>query len=323
MKALILFLALIIAICSDMYCQMTQHLLGPVAAYKGQHANTKIPYLMYTPKDLTVHPTRRYPVIITYHGIGERTELYSTMSSVSTGDLPDLLISGTGLPPYYSTATSALSGKKWKIPGSTFGDWRDSTEFWVYSPQCWQGYSFFYPIYTVRMLEVIKANPNVDTNRIYMVGLSFGGGAILTHLQDKFISDQIAGAFESCAGYSRYTWADPDSSNYLSFGDWNGYLLAMHSRNDSTTDPVLMCCPRGDGSWHTTRAVDSLNNRAKSKTTVEYYNYTTGSHVIWDRAYNPLNAATNYSLYNGQTMNWSVPFQERLLRYTNAQNRRQ
>ena len=321
MKRLILLLLVSISICAE--CQMTQHLIGPLPAYNGQHANTKIPYLKYTPASVASNPNKKYPVIVSFHGIGERTELYSTMASVSTGDLPDLLVSGTGLPYFYATSTSALVGDTWR-------PYNDATqpayEFIVYAPQCWQGYSYFYPIYGDAMLDEIEKNPNADLDRVYFVGLSFGGGAVLTMLQDPNISDRVAAAFSSCAGYSRYIWDSPQHSDYgntsTGFAGWNGLLIIQHSINDSTTDPAVMCCPRGKGSWHSDRAVDSINNRYKGKTTVEYYQYTTGGHVIWDRAFNPANASVNYSLNNGQTMNWSMPLFSRLLTRTRTKNRR-
>lgn len=314
-------LILLIGIYSDTCCQFTQHLIGPLPAYNGQHANTKIPYLKHTPKELQDNPgsTKKYPVIISLHGIGERTSSYATMASVSTGDLNKLLVSGTGLPPHFATSTSVLVGDVWY-------PYKDSTQrayqFFVYAPQCWQGYSYFYPIYGDGMLDEIEKNPNADLNRIYLVGLSFGAGAVLVWLQDPNIADRIAAAFSSCAGYSRYIWDSPQHSDYTSFSNWNGLLIAQHSINDSTTDPSILCCPRGKGSWHTDRAVDSINNRYKGRTTVEYYQYTTGGHVIWDRAFNPANANVNYSLTSGLTMNWSMPLFSRLLTRSRTKNRR-
>lgn len=300
MKRIIIFLLAVI-VAGDGIGQMTSHLIGPLPAYNGQHAGTKIPYLEYEPlmvRDGRAKPDEKFPCIIALHGIGERTDNYATMSAVSTGELNDLYVNG--LPTLLQTSTSALSGKRFAPPGTT-----DSTEFYVYAPQCWGGYSYFYPIYGDAMIDEVLKNPRVDPNRIYLVGLSFGAGAVLVWLQDRNISDRIAGAVAVSAGYSRYVWDSPQHSDYTNFAKWNGLLILAHCMDDDVTqrkfssDPISITNP---GSWHSDRAYDSIVNVQKGPTQVIYFQWLTGKHNgPWYRLFHPNNFVNAYALNNGQS----------------------
>jgi pimeloyl-ACP methyl ester carboxylesterase len=301
MKTLILIFALLVSITADVYCQMTEHITGALPAYRGQHAGTKVPYLLYTPLEIRNGETeKKYPVIIALHGIGERTDQYSTLASIGTGDLVDMYT--TGIPTLLRTSTSTMSGDKFTPAGRPSSE---ATEFFVYAPQCWQGYSYFYPIYGDAMLDIIAQNPRADLNRIYLVGLSFGGGAVLTWLQIRDISDRIAGAVALCPGYSRFVWDSPQWSDYTNFANWGGLLLLGHSIDDATTQRPNSSLPiskTNPGSWHSDRAYDSIVNRYKGKTTVIYHRWETGLHNVWYRWQNPSNFSNVYPVDNGLSM---------------------
>jgi len=295
MKRFLIFVSIFICL-QDVAAQMTQHIIGPLPAYNGSHANTKIPYLLYTPLEVRNgqdDPNEKFPVIIALHGIGERTDQYSTMASVSTGDLVDMYT--TGLPTLYQTSTSAMAGRKFAAPGRPTSE---AQEFYVYAPQVWQGHSYFYHIYGDAMLDEIAKNPKADLTRVYIIGLSFGGGGVLVWLQDRNLSDRIAGAVALCAGYYRYAWQSPAGSDYPNFCNWGGLLIMGHSANDDVTNRRDNSLPldtlTNPGSFYSDRAYDSLVNHKDCKTTVIYHKWTTGGHNVWYRWMHPNNFGLSY-----------------------------
>lgn len=294
--------------------QMTEHLAGPFAAYRGQHSGMKMPYLLHIPPNAeqtragTGHINEKYPLIIDFHGIGERTSSFASMSAVTTADLTKLY--NNGIPPKLRTTTSSLVGKTYTVPGQT------AKQFIYISPQCYGGYSYFYPTYGYNAIKTAKETlaDILDTGRIYFAGLSFGGGAVWTMLQDKDINSQVAGAIANCPGYFEYVWNSPKSDanrNLRNIADWGGILIACHSTNDDVTDPS----PSGIGSWYTDRGVDSVL-KYNGITTLVVYRWTTGGHYIWDRAYSPSNQSVTYPVFNGNLRGFATPFQQMLLPYS-------
>lgn len=103
-------------------------------------------YLMFIPRDTTALVNEKYPLIISLHGIGERgSDLWK--------------VKGEGLP-------KILDGK------NTF-------PFIVVSPQCPSTTEWYYndgvQQMVNKMIDSVIARYPVDTNRIYLTGLSMGG----------------------------------------------------------------------------------------------------------------------------------------------------
>jgi hypothetical protein len=170
---------------------MTSHVIGPFSAYRGITANLKIAFLECLSADAkatragTGFLNKKYPLIIGHQGIGERTTLQPLMSSMNTSSLH--LLYNTSLPSLLRYTTSTLYNKRYAIPWTE--DTSDSTSFCYLFPQVWQSYGYTYPSYTYWMIRYAKDSlaDIIDTNRIYVVGLSLGGGGVLYAMQDTAI----------------------------------------------------------------------------------------------------------------------------------------
>ncbi len=294
----------------------TSKLIGPFPTYRGFTNGLKIPFLEVLSADAkqTVAGTgfigKKYPVIIALHGIGERTVSYGSIGAVSTGDLNRLYT--TSLPSLVRYTNSILYNKRFAAPGRT-----DSTSFCYIFPQCYEGYPWFYPGYGKYILDYIYENQDIyDTSRIYLAGLSFGGGGVAIFLQDPEIRSKIAAAIANCLGYHFVSGLARD---YKGVADWGGFLMLCHSTSDSATikNPITR-----EGSYLSDQFSDSIM-KYKGITILQYKRYTNRTHNgTWDPAYNPNNANTNFPMSNGQNTNFMLNFHSQFLMFSTKGRRK-
>ncbi len=99
-------------------------------------------YLAYFPKGYNSQPNRSWPAIIFLHGSGERgSDIH--------------LVKRQGIPKFLDTA--------------------QNFSFLVFSPQCPSGIYWNYLDELHSFLKLMEKKYNVDTNRVYLTGLSAGG----------------------------------------------------------------------------------------------------------------------------------------------------
>lgn len=293
-------------------------IIGPLAAYRGFDANLKIPFLQALSGDAkqtragTGFLNKKYPLIIGLHGIGERTVSYPSMASISTGDLYKLFT--TSLPSLVRYTNSQLYNKRYAQPGGT-----DSTSFCYLFPQGWQGSSEFWPTYVYYMIKYAEDSLSdiIDLSRIYLTGLSWGGGAVMLALQDTTILKKVAAGRPISMGYfkvSRYPY------NFKALAEWGGFIGISHAINDSVTvrNPVTKA-----GSYLSDQVNDSIL-KYKGTTICVYERWTTGGHdFVWDRIYNLNNAATNWPVTNGQFVNYLLNMHSQFLMFNTRWRKRQ
>jgi hypothetical protein len=288
-------------------------LIGPISDYRGFDAGLKIPFLECLSADAkqtragTGFIGRKYPLIIGGHGIGEKTTSFPTMPSITTADLWKLF--NTSLPSLVRYTNSQLYNRRYAQPGST-----DSTSFCYLFPQGWQGSADFYPTYAYHMIKYAKDSlaDIIDTNRIYLTGLSWGGGFVMLAVQDTIILKDIAGAWPIALGYfkvTRYPY------NFKALSEWGGFFRMGHSLNDSVTvrNPTTKA-----GCYLSDLVNDSLLKYKNGRTIVVYDRWVTGGHnFVWDRVYNLNNSATNWDKTNGQTVNYLLNMHTQFLMFNN------
>ena len=132
----------------------------------------KYNYLLHVPEDYGKDPNKKWPVIFYLHG---RHASGKNLESLERYGLP-----------YY-----LLKGKK--------------IDFIVVSPQCpwdrnWSSEDWFNPVY-----DEVAAKLNVDSNRIYLMGMSMGGfgtWALANRMPDRFA------AISPMCGGADVKWAD-------------------------------------------------------------------------------------------------------------------
>jgi predicted esterase len=118
---------------------------------------TFIGFYEYKPVDYSANPGKKYPLIIFLHGIGERGN--------GTTDLPKVMANGI---PYLINGGNPM----------TFTYNGQTETFLVLCPQLSTSYGDWQNFYTDEMLKYARQNLQVDTNRIYLTGLSLGGGGV-------------------------------------------------------------------------------------------------------------------------------------------------
>ncbi len=112
-------------------------------------------YLLYLPEGYDAQGSQRWPLMLFLHGMGERG---SNLQKVKVHGPPKLIAHGTNFP------------------------------FLVVSPQCPLG-TWWSTDVLEALLDEVTANYQVDTNRVYLTGLSMGGFgsfALALHAPERF-----------------------------------------------------------------------------------------------------------------------------------------
>ncbi|MEO5591867.1 MAG: PKD domain-containing protein, partial [Chitinophagaceae bacterium] len=111
-----------------------------------------IGFLQFTPSD---YGSQKHPLIIFLHGIGERGNGTSQINSVAANAIPLFCSRGASM--------------RFTVAGQT-------SSFVVLSPQLSTQYGYWPTYYVKEMIKYAKANLQIDPDRIYITGLSLGGG---------------------------------------------------------------------------------------------------------------------------------------------------
>ncbi|HSB91663.1 MAG TPA: PKD domain-containing protein [Flavitalea sp.] len=220
---------------------------------------TRIGFLEYKPSDYATSPTTKYPVIIFFHGIGERgngtTELYK--------------VKRAGIPRYID------KGHKMRFFWN--GKWET---FLVLSPQLAASYGNWQNFYGEAMIAYARKNLRIDTNRVYMAGLSLGGGGVWSYASGSVQNAQKLAAIAPACGVCTM-------SNGCNIANADLPVWAEHASDDPT---VSVSC--------------TINSIAKIKACnpgiapIKVI-YPTGGHAIWDRLFD-----TAYTWHDVNVYEW-------------------
>jgi len=154
-----------------------------------------LPGLLHVPTEYSTDPSTPRPLILFFHGSGESGT--NNVSQVN-GNIDNLL------------AAAKARGAFLYAPQTNIG-WEDAALL----------------SYAMTMIDRAIADRNVDTNRIYVTGLSMGGGGVWNFLNQ--FPNRVAAAVPICAV--------PPSSSFQLAGVVNEPIWAFHGRSD-TTVPV-------------------------------------------------------------------------------------
>lgn len=226
---------------------------GLTASSNGQY----IGFYEYTPVDYSSNSSEKYPVIIFLHGIGERGN--------GTTELPFVL--GQGIPKYINNGH----------PMRFFWNGKWET-FLVLSPQLSRDYGDWQNFYVDEMLNYAKQNLRIDTNRIFLTGLSLGGGGVW-----KYASASLGNAMKFAA--IAPVCGTCAMSNACNLANANLPVWAFHAQDDGIV-----------GAGCTTSSIQAINNCnpvAKPLMTI----YSNGGHFIWDRSYDTVYNWQNPNIY--------------------------
>lgn len=222
-----------------------------------------IGFYQFLPPDYNTDTNRQHPLIIFLHGIGEK----------GTGSPEDLKkINCCGIPKYID------KGHPMQFT------WNGKTEsFVVLYPQLYSRYGTWENYFIDSMLRYAKDSLRIDTNRIFLTGLSLGGGGSWVYPASSVRrGKQLAGIVPVVSPCFMM--------NGCNIANANLPVLAIHAWDDDKASPYC-----------TINAVKSINDcGAAFKPSIIIYE--NGGHYVWVyRAYD-----TGYRYFSPNVYEWML-----------------
>ena len=212
---------------------------------------SQIGYYEYLPPDYNSN-SNNYPVVIFFHGMGERGN--------GTTDLPTVAYNG---PPKYVVAG-------FKFP------------FILISPQLKSNFGFWPVWYMDEVVEHVRSYLRIDPSRIYITGLSLGGGGAWEYTQN--FPQKVAALAPICGGYNSTSWACTYRQNNIP-------IWAFHGDGD-TVVPIS----------RTTNMINAINACTPAIIPTPIYTIYPGVwHDAWNNAYR-----TDNSLHTPNVYEWMM-----------------
>ena len=254
MKKLLLVLGLLITLTTTLSTTTSaQQVARGLTASNGEFVG----FWEYTPTDYAANPTMTYPVIIFLHGIGERGNGTTQLGSILGAGPPKLINQGHTMRFFWN------------------GKWET---FLVLSPQLSPGYSNWQNFYVEEMVKYAKTTLRGDPNRIFLTGLSLGGGGTWWYSSTSNTNAaQFAAIAPVCGTCSM--------NNPATLASQNVPVWAFHAANDGV---VSVAC--------TNSAINAINMQNPAVKPYVHI-YPGGGHGIWDWAYTPDNSIHNINMF--------------------------
>ncbi len=208
---------------------------------------SQIGFYEYLPPDYNSN-SNNYPIVIFFHGMGERGN--------GTTDLPMVAYNG---PPRY-----VVEG--YKFP------------FILISPQLKSNFGSWPVWYMDEVVEYVRSYLRVDPTRIYITGLSLGGGGAWDYTRS--FPQKVAALAPICGGYNTLSWACTYQQNNIP-------IWAFHGDADSVV-PI----------YRTTNMINAINACVPAIIPPTIYTIYPGVwHDAWNYAYRTDNSLHSPNLY--------------------------
>ena len=210
--------------------------------------NNEIAFFEYVPTDYAADPNKKYPLIIFLHGHGERGNGRSELDRVLlNGTPPKIIADGHNM-------EFSWNGKKEK--------------FIVISPQLNSAHGSWWPTwYTDELLAYAMKKYRIDPDRVFLTGLSMGGGGTWTYAIASPENAKKFAALGVCCGAC-------SGGNWCNIANANLPVWAFHAKDDSS--PAPWTCTDG-----AIREINNCNPAVKPYFTT----WLNGNHSIWGRVY--------------------------------------
>jgi hypothetical protein len=206
------------------------------------------------------NPAKKYPMIVFLHGAGEVGNGTSDLPRVLNNGIPRLLKAG-------ATMTFTVNG--------------ETSSYIVLAPQLASNYGNWQDFYTDEMIKYAKNNLSVDLSRIYLTGLSLGGGGTWRwSSSDTTHSAQLAGIAPICGtGETQqyFCWVA-----YYRVACW-----AFHNMDDGTVSV--------GNTQYAQMTLDNCDPNHNEPRQFTYY--PNGGHNAWDKGYDTGHGIQNPNLY--------------------------
>jgi predicted esterase len=249
-----IFLALVVL--SPIFLQ-AQLVAKSLKAANGQ----TVGFYEFTPSDYT-KTGAKHPLLIFLHGISERGDGSPTQLAY---------ITKVGIPKYIKNGAT--------MRFNVDGKWHS---FVVLMPQLSPNYGAWQTFHTDEMINYAIKNLNVDPDRIYLTGLSLGGGGVWSYASSSLANASKLAAIVPVCG----TCAMSNAGNIV-----NGNVAVWAFHGDADTKVSASC------SKNAINSIQALKPKKDALLTL----YNTTSHVIWDRAYD-----FEYKYQNPNVWEWML-----------------
>lgn len=218
---------------------------------------TLIGFLEYKPPMYSTNTTAKFPLIIFLHGIGEKGD--GSAASLNSS------VANVGIP---RNITYGLTNMQFNYNGTT-------QAFLVLSPQLnvngVNPYNWS-PYYVEEMIKYAKANLRVDPDRIYLTGMSLGGGGVWNYSSSSATAAAGLAAIAPVCGTINWT-----NSGMAHIAQQGLPVWAFHAMDDGVVSVS-----------ETQTSIYVINSYNPIVAPVTTY-YPTGNHWIWDQVYDPAN----------------------------------
>jgi len=228
---------------------------GRLTAMNGE----KIGFYQYLPPGYNNDTTTKYPMIIFLHGIGEKGNgLEPAMKQLNCCGIPKFIVMG-----YDMRFT-----------------WNGKTEgFVVIYPQLASRYTTWQNYYVDEMIRFGKSHLRIDTNRIFLTGLSLGGGASWVYASASVNNGKKLAGIVPVVSPCFLT-------NGCNVANAKLPVLTVHAVDDTIANPAC--------NVNTIQAVIDCGAEVRPNT-IQYVN---GGHFVWvKRAYDPSYRYNNPTVY--------------------------
>jgi hypothetical protein len=218
---------------------------------------TFIGFWEYKPVDYAANPNEKYPLIVFLHGIGERGDGTTQLPMVLANAIPKYIANGHPMRFFYN------------------GKWET---FLVLSPQLAPNMGHWPPFYVEEMIRYARNNMRIDTNRIYVTGVSLGGGGTWEYASSSYENAKQVAAITTVCGTCN--WGNVCGTIAAA----NLPVWSFHASDDGLV-----------GYGCTTGAVGMINSCNPGLAQMSIY--PTGNHWIWDMSYDTAHNFHNPNMY--------------------------
>jgi predicted peptidase len=251
LKLTVLILTMLVS--SSTFAQLTFKTTSP----------SVIAYYESLPADYNTN-SNKYPVVIFLHGIGEKGPNTTDLATLQANIYK---VAKLGPPMYVKNGT--------KFP------------FILIAPQLKNNYALWTSAYVMEVIKYVKTYLRIDEKRIYLTGLSMGGGGTWTTVQDN--AKLFAAVAPVCGGYNT-------PSKAINIANEDVPVWAFHGDKD-TVVPMSKTV-------NMVNAINAYHPSPLAKLTI----YAGVAHDAWKYAYKP-----DHTVHNPNVYEW-------LLTHTNTVN---
>ncbi len=242
-------------------------------------------YLEYLPPGYDSSPNEHYPIVVALAGIGE----------IGNGTTQLELVADNGPIKMIKDGATYFADKKVIVIAP------QAPDQWEFDPQLTSMKAF---------LPYLESTYHVDTGRIYMTGLSAGGGGVYTFIGSGFAEGIVAGAIAICGNQDPYdsfippfakmplwsfqNWGDPTNTRTRPIG-WttkigdersgNATLDVMNGYPNTNGDPTLAAAGTETAIFDGTSFTWNAGVPTDGSSTLRLTLYTAAQHDAWTATY--------------------------------------